>query len=181
MRSPRFAYKKEEQNNVEILEALTKHAFPLTSELVRHCLVPVLFGSCLHKSICSFFSSSPYSPSNTKNNFQRMDGRFMIQWQSIKEWWDLHIAKIWLWSDWKFLTASFSLSVVLFAHFLSSHCLQGLPNESWTISKINSNYEVCDTYPALLVTPTSIKEDEIKRVASFRMKHRIPVSERVCQ
>lgn len=37
MRSPRFAYKKEEQNNVEILEALTKHAFPLTNELVRHC------------------------------------------------------------------------------------------------------------------------------------------------
>uniref|UniRef100_A0A8C1CZ25 phosphatidylinositol-3,5-bisphosphate 3-phosphatase n=1 Tax=Cyprinus carpio carpio TaxID=630221 RepID=A0A8C1CZ25_CYPCA len=52
---------------------------------------------------------------------------------------------------------------------------KGLPNESWTISKINSNYEVCDTYPALLVTPTSIKEDEIKRVASFRVKHRIPV------
>ncbi|XP_042582755.1 myotubularin-related protein 1-like [Cyprinus carpio] len=58
---------------------------------------------------------------------------------------------------------------------LFSFCVQGLPNESWTISKINSNYEVCDTYPALLVTPTSIKEDEIKRVASFRVKHRIPV------
>uniref|UniRef100_A0A8C2G8R5 phosphatidylinositol-3,5-bisphosphate 3-phosphatase n=1 Tax=Cyprinus carpio TaxID=7962 RepID=A0A8C2G8R5_CYPCA len=51
----------------------------------------------------------------------------------------------------------------------------GLPNESWTISKINSNYEVCDTYPALLVTPASIKEDEIKQVASFRVKRRIPV------
>lgn len=85
--------------------------------------------------------------------------------------------------------ASFSLYIVLsslfifyvyFLFFLSPHCLQGLPNESWTISKINSNYEVCDTYPALLVTPTSIKEDEIKRVASFRVKHRIPVSERVC-
>ncbi|XP_064184527.1 myotubularin-related protein 1a isoform X2 [Anguilla rostrata] len=51
----------------------------------------------------------------------------------------------------------------------------GLPNESWTISKINSSYELCDTYPALLVVPTSIKDDELRRVASFRAKHRIPV------
>ncbi|XP_018607587.2 myotubularin-related protein 1b isoform X5 [Scleropages formosus] len=52
---------------------------------------------------------------------------------------------------------------------------QGLPNESWTISKINSSYEVCDTYPALLVVPTSIKDEELRKVASFRAKHRIPV------
>uniref|UniRef100_A0A8C9SDW2 phosphatidylinositol-3,5-bisphosphate 3-phosphatase n=1 Tax=Scleropages formosus TaxID=113540 RepID=A0A8C9SDW2_SCLFO len=52
---------------------------------------------------------------------------------------------------------------------------RGLPNESWTISKINSSYEVCDTYPALLVVPTSIKDEELRKVASFRAKHRIPV------
>uniref|UniRef100_A0A667XQA0 phosphatidylinositol-3,5-bisphosphate 3-phosphatase n=1 Tax=Myripristis murdjan TaxID=586833 RepID=A0A667XQA0_9TELE len=52
---------------------------------------------------------------------------------------------------------------------------QGLPNESWTISKMNSSYEICDTYPSVLVIPTSIKEDDIKRVALFRAKHRIPV------
>ncbi|KAM4611918.1 myotubularin-related protein 1a isoform 2-T2 [Polymixia lowei] len=52
---------------------------------------------------------------------------------------------------------------------------QGLPNESWTISKINSNYELCDTYPSLLVIPTNIKDEDIKRVAVFRAKHRIPV------
>ncbi|KAL4604755.1 myotubularin-related protein 1 isoform X1 [Arapaima gigas] len=52
---------------------------------------------------------------------------------------------------------------------------QGLPNESWTISKINSNFEVCDTYPAMLVVPTSIKDEELRKVASFRAKHRIPV------
>ncbi|XP_062850244.1 myotubularin-related protein 1a isoform X2 [Trichomycterus rosablanca] len=58
---------------------------------------------------------------------------------------------------------------------VSEYKRMGLPNESWTISKINSNYEVCDTYPALLVIPTSIKDDELKRVAAFRAKHRIPV------
>lgn len=67
---------------------------------------------------------------------------------------------------------------IVFVLFLS--LVQGLPNESWTISKINSNYEVCDTYPALLVIPTSIKDDELKRVAAFRAKHRIPVSVCVC-
>lgn len=70
-----------------------------------------------------------------------------------------------------FLTRSVCLLMFLCCFSL----VQGLPNESWAISKINSNNEVCDTYPALLVIPTSIKEDELKRVAAFRAKHRIPV------
>uniref|UniRef100_A0A3B3ZFZ0 phosphatidylinositol-3,5-bisphosphate 3-phosphatase n=1 Tax=Periophthalmus magnuspinnatus TaxID=409849 RepID=A0A3B3ZFZ0_9GOBI len=52
---------------------------------------------------------------------------------------------------------------------------QGLPNESWTISKINSSYELCDTYPSILVIPTNISDEDIRRVALFRAKHRIPV------
>lgn len=52
---------------------------------------------------------------------------------------------------------------------------QGLPNESWMISKINSNYELCDTYPSILVIPTNISDEDIRRVALFRAKHRIPV------
>ncbi|XP_060888086.1 myotubularin-related protein 1a isoform X2 [Labrus mixtus] len=52
---------------------------------------------------------------------------------------------------------------------------QGLPNESWTISKVNSSYELCDTYPSTLVIPTNISDDDIRRVAAFRVKHRIPV------
>ncbi|KAM6909476.1 phosphatidylinositol-3,5-bisphosphate 3-phosphatase MTMR2-like [Xenentodon cancila] len=52
---------------------------------------------------------------------------------------------------------------------------QGLPNESWTFSKMNGAYELCDTYPSLLVIPTNVTEDNIRRVAAFRAKHRIPV------
>uniref|UniRef100_A0A673HX84 phosphatidylinositol-3,5-bisphosphate 3-phosphatase n=1 Tax=Sinocyclocheilus rhinocerous TaxID=307959 RepID=A0A673HX84_9TELE len=52
---------------------------------------------------------------------------------------------------------------------------QGLPNESWIISKVNSSYEVCETYPALLVLPSNVTEDELKRVAAFRAKRRFPV------
>lgn len=52
---------------------------------------------------------------------------------------------------------------------------QGLPNESWKISKINSNYELCDTYPAVIVVPTSVKDDDLSKVAAFRAKGRVPV------
>uniref|UniRef100_A0A3P9KW35 phosphatidylinositol-3,5-bisphosphate 3-phosphatase n=1 Tax=Oryzias latipes TaxID=8090 RepID=A0A3P9KW35_ORYLA len=52
---------------------------------------------------------------------------------------------------------------------------QGLPNESWTISKVNNSYELCDTYPSTLVIPTNITEEDLKRVASFRARHRVPV------
>ncbi|MEJ1280098.1 hypothetical protein NN561_011038 [Cricetulus griseus] len=52
---------------------------------------------------------------------------------------------------------------------------KGLPNESWKISKINSNYEFCDTYPAIIVVPTSVKDDDLSKVAAFRAKGRVPV------
>uniref|UniRef100_A0A3Q3A1D5 Myotubularin related protein 1a n=1 Tax=Kryptolebias marmoratus TaxID=37003 RepID=A0A3Q3A1D5_KRYMA len=52
---------------------------------------------------------------------------------------------------------------------------QGLPNESWTISKVNSTYEMCDTYPAILVLPKNMTERDLQQVALFRAKRRIPV------
>ncbi|XP_046773352.1 myotubularin-related protein 1 isoform X7 [Gallus gallus] len=58
---------------------------------------------------------------------------------------------------------------------MSEYKRQGLPNESWKISKINSTYELCDTYPAILVVPTSVKDDDLSKVAAFRAKGRVPV------
>uniref|UniRef100_A0A6Q2Z0A7 phosphatidylinositol-3,5-bisphosphate 3-phosphatase n=1 Tax=Esox lucius TaxID=8010 RepID=A0A6Q2Z0A7_ESOLU len=52
---------------------------------------------------------------------------------------------------------------------------QGLPNESWRITKVNDHYELCDTYPSTLVVPVNISDEELKRVAAFRAKGRIPV------
>ncbi|XP_041054832.1 myotubularin-related protein 2 isoform X2 [Carcharodon carcharias] len=51
----------------------------------------------------------------------------------------------------------------------------GLPNESWKLSRINDNYELCDTYPAILVVPENVPDDELKKVATFRSRNRIPV------
>ncbi|XP_073336249.1 phosphatidylinositol-3,5-bisphosphate 3-phosphatase MTMR2 [Pagrus major] len=52
---------------------------------------------------------------------------------------------------------------------------QGIPNESWRITKVNDHYEVCDTYPSTLAVPVNIPDEELKRVAAFRAKGRIPV------
>uniref|UniRef100_A0A7N6F7F3 Phosphatidylinositol-3,5-bisphosphate 3-phosphatase MTMR2 n=1 Tax=Anabas testudineus TaxID=64144 RepID=A0A7N6F7F3_ANATE len=59
-----------------------------------------------------------------------------------------------------------------------SHSLQvptGIPNESWRITKVNDHYELCDTYPSTLAVPVNIPDEELKRVAAFRAKGRIPV------
>uniref|UniRef100_A0A1A8GKD4 Phosphatidylinositol-3,5-bisphosphate 3-phosphatase MTMR2 n=1 Tax=Nothobranchius korthausae TaxID=1143690 RepID=A0A1A8GKD4_9TELE len=51
----------------------------------------------------------------------------------------------------------------------------GIPNESWRITKVNDHYELCDTYPSTLAVPVNIPDEELKRVAAFRAKGRIPV------
>ncbi|XP_019941677.1 phosphatidylinositol-3,5-bisphosphate 3-phosphatase MTMR2 isoform X2 [Paralichthys olivaceus] len=58
---------------------------------------------------------------------------------------------------------------------VSEYKRQGIPNESWRITKINDHYELCDTYPSTLAVPVNIPDEELKRVAAFRSKGRIPV------
>ncbi|KFO37450.1 Myotubularin [Fukomys damarensis] len=52
---------------------------------------------------------------------------------------------------------------------------QGLPNHHWRITFINKCYELCDTYPALLVVPYRAADEDLRRVAIFRSRNRIPV------
>ncbi|KAM9385519.1 phosphatidylinositol-3,5-bisphosphate 3-phosphatase MTMR2 [Pholidichthys leucotaenia] len=58
---------------------------------------------------------------------------------------------------------------------ISEYKRQGVPNESWRITKVNDHYELCDTYPSTLAVPVNIPDEELKRVAAFRAKGRIPV------
>ncbi|XP_075876545.1 phosphatidylinositol-3,5-bisphosphate 3-phosphatase MTMR2 isoform X3 [Nelusetta ayraudi] len=51
----------------------------------------------------------------------------------------------------------------------------GIPNESWRMTKVNDHYELCDTYPSTLAVPVNIPDEELRRVAAFRAKGRIPV------
>ncbi|XP_036380105.1 myotubularin-like isoform X3 [Megalops cyprinoides] len=52
---------------------------------------------------------------------------------------------------------------------------QGLPNDSWRITFLNENYELCDTYPALLAVPFKASDEDLRKVATFRSRGRIPV------
>ncbi|XP_039345371.1 myotubularin isoform X5 [Mauremys reevesii] len=58
--------------------------------------------------------------------------------------------------------------------FPQSHNL-GLPNEQWRVTFINEHYGLCDTYPSLLVVPYNATDDDLKKVAAFRSRNRIPV------
>nr|XP_039264373.1 myotubularin-related protein 2-like [Styela clava] len=55
---------------------------------------------------------------------------------------------------------------------------QGLPVEGWRYTKanmINSKYELCDTYPQLLVVPAAANDEHLNQVVQFRSRGRIPV------
>ncbi|KAG9338928.1 hypothetical protein JZ751_024318 [Albula glossodonta] len=52
---------------------------------------------------------------------------------------------------------------------------QGLPDDRWRISFINQGYELCDTYPTILVVPYKASDEDLRRVAAFRSRGRIPV------
>ena len=52
---------------------------------------------------------------------------------------------------------------------------QDVPNESWRITKININYDVIDTYPEILAVPKAVSDDDLREVAKFRSKGRLPV------
>jgi hypothetical protein len=48
-------------------------------------------------------------------------------------------------------------------------------SNDWRFSYVNKDFSFCDTYPRVLVVPQSISDDELRQVAEFRSKHRIPV------
>ncbi|CAN8006088.1 unnamed protein product [Ixodes hexagonus] len=52
---------------------------------------------------------------------------------------------------------------------------QGLPTESWRVSRANEGYRLCDTYPALLAVPAAADDSLLEAVATFRSRGRIPV------
>ncbi|KAI9124633.1 hypothetical protein K1719_004555 [Acacia pycnantha] len=50
-----------------------------------------------------------------------------------------------------------------------------LSNDLWRISKVNSNYNVCPSYPFALIVPKTISDDEVQQASSFRGRCRFPV------
>ncbi len=50
-----------------------------------------------------------------------------------------------------------------------------LDSNLWRLSRANSEFKLCNTYPALLFVPRSVSDDELHIVSNFRSGHRLPV------
>jgi myotubularin-related protein 6/7/8 len=57
----------------------------------------------------------------------------------------------------------------------SEFARMGIPNNQWSLTHLNSNYEMCDTYPNVLYVPTIASPQLIQGSASFRSRGRLPV------
>lgn len=51
---------------------------------------------------------------------------------------------------------------------------QGIPDQDWRICRLNENYELAPTYPALMAVPATQSDEDVAKVAAFRSKARLP-------
>ncbi|RZF46424.1 hypothetical protein LSTR_LSTR012499 [Laodelphax striatellus] len=51
----------------------------------------------------------------------------------------------------------------------------GVPNDMWKVTKMNESWEVCDSYPAVWAVPAAASDDDLRQVAAFRSRGRVPV------
>ena len=58
----------------------------------------------------------------------------------------------------------------------SEYARLGVPNNFWSATDINANYEICDTYPHVLFVPTTANDPALLTAsANFRSRGRLPV------
>lgn len=48
------------------------------------------------------------------------------------------------------------------------------PKSPWTVTELNAKYELCPTYPSVIVVPRRMTDQDLKAVANFRKKGRLP-------
>lgn len=149
-----------------IFEVLMKLAFPVSNGLVstNHSHFLSHHIRIIANPFLSHILRSKSLPSITDKSFLKMDGRCMMRSQSTK---DRYVKR----------DVTGCVNDYFFSQYIHpAYVLKGIPNESWRITKVNDHYDLCDTYPSTLVVPVNIPDEEVKRVAAFRAKGRIPVS-----
>merc|ERR550537_955459 len=50
----------------------------------------------------------------------------------------------------------------------------GADKGPWHVSDLNEGYDLCSSYPSVLVLPRRMTADEIRKVAKFRKRGRLP-------
>ena len=48
-------------------------------------------------------------------------------------------------------------------------------NTGWQVTNYNERWEICETYPEVLVVPNEVSKEELTEVAAFRSKNRVTV------
>ncbi|KAI0223727.1 Myotubularin-related protein 9 [Lamellibrachia satsuma] len=48
-------------------------------------------------------------------------------------------------------------------------------SEKWRLSSVNKGFQVCGSYPEIVVVPTAIDDEALRKAASFRQGNRFPV------
>ncbi|XP_076446061.1 phosphatidylinositol-3,5-bisphosphate 3-phosphatase MTMR8-like isoform X2 [Babylonia areolata] len=56
----------------------------------------------------------------------------------------------------------------------SEYLRMGVPSALWTLTNLNKNYELCDTYPSLLYVPSSASTPVLVGSSKFRSRGRLP-------
>ncbi|CAH8514344.1 unnamed protein product [Schistosoma mattheei] len=51
----------------------------------------------------------------------------------------------------------------------------GLPNYFWSLTNVNKNFEICDTYPPVLYVPSMVSKNILYGSSRFRSRGRFPV------
>ncbi|GMH95979.1 hypothetical protein TrST_g6072 [Triparma strigata] len=51
----------------------------------------------------------------------------------------------------------------------------GVPDDKWRISKVNSDFGVCPTYPNVWAVPSTVTDKQLEKAAKHRSKGRLPV------
>ncbi|CAL8089186.1 unnamed protein product [Calicophoron daubneyi] len=51
----------------------------------------------------------------------------------------------------------------------------GLPNSAWSLSNMNNEFQVCDTYPRVLCVPATVSKGMLTASSRFRSRGRFPV------
>ncbi|KYQ92228.1 Myotubularin-related protein 2 [Tieghemostelium lacteum] len=48
------------------------------------------------------------------------------------------------------------------------------PLDKWRVTHCNSDYSLCPSYPSLFIVPIGVTDDDLKKIANFREKGRVP-------
>ncbi|GAM26603.1 hypothetical protein SAMD00019534_097780 [Acytostelium subglobosum LB1] len=109
--------------------------------------------TCKDFRVCSFTTGDP------------------VIWEGIKDYLESSdIDKVFAFANAESYDPSMDIAYNVEEEFIR----QGFPPKEWRITYANKDYKLCPTYPSLFIVPQSVTDDDLRKIASFREKGRVP-------